>query len=497
MFLVSSAGAVPRVFQLRTSQCRGGDESRSGTGFIVRSFPNGPRTANVLVTALHVVHGCEDIEIYDLSCQTAHADAPKWSVPRGTTIDVWTNWDIAVVPLEGDPLALGVEVVDEQLALSAEDLQRLAEEDRRSAVPSYTFTATSQSNKCIHTLVTHVALRPAPDQFEELAAFETRRKKKRVSSEDLQGSLSKDAYLLDYNGEMDRGASGAPVTLDGVHVLAMHDAGFVNRENSGWGIVLGESGLETTTPVPVVMNSGSHGLTEWPTVQATYLEQNATDELADQSDRARARAELQPSRNVLSLRVNSPLRAQELALGHVGGALTFEYARHGRVGEIWGGLFKIGATLNLTYGYLQTERRFESPSGAGLEASTKGMQEVVFAPGIDFRLDRFDSWFSPSLSIGVLVGRWIFPDDAQVPSDPTRWNAGFWGALSNRWAFHCKSADEACVHFLYGVEASTQYTPSFEYRYTGVGGEVHRASDDGLAGYVGLRIGLEWFGVGR
>src|SRR5688572_18335114 len=90
--LESVANAVPRVFRISAAQCSELPRDRFGTAFVVRGFADG-HTPNVLVTALHVIHSCEYIEIEDLACHSIWApQAPKWQLPAKQTIQVWTDW---------------------------------------------------------------------------------------------------------------------------------------------------------------------------------------------------------------------------------------------------------------------------------------------------------------------------------------------------------------------------------------------------------------------
>jgi hypothetical protein len=494
--LAARAHAVPLVFQVRASQCAG-TEPRKGTAFVVQGFAQG-HTPSILVTALHVVHSCNNIEIWDVECHDVAPPADeRWALPKGATIQVWPAFDLAVVLLPGNPLRLQRELVDEQLDLTPASLQRLRDHDnRQSEIVDYRLPATSMSNYCMRGSVTHIAVRPTRAQFRELAAYETRRTSKQVTADALQGSLSPQSWLLNYAGNMDRGASGAPVTRDGKKVIAIHDAGFINRQ-SGWGIVLGGSRLAETPPVVVAMNSGASGATAWPAVQGSYLDQYAPDDFVEGELAAKARRRRLPSQNVLSLFFDTRLPMRDVGWGTLGIGGSFEYARHGTLGYVWGGYIKLGLALDATYSRLDVHRRFLSPGGEHLEQQDKSLSQIYFAPGLDLRVERIGTWWSPSLTLAVLGGRWFFANEVFSVSNPERWNWGVVASLKNRVMIRCASADENCFHLVLEIEASRQYTPIFDYRYTGVGADVEAEEDRRYLGYLGFNLGIEWFGVGQ
>jgi hypothetical protein len=481
-----ASDASPAVFKVRTSSCAG-SAPRVGTAFVVQDF-SGTSSANVLVTALHVIQGCSDIRIYDPACHERHRnDDRDWrmTVMPTTELHVWPAWDLAVIPLPaGDPLKLGREYVADKIDTSGSELDKLKAIDTSgNEIVHYHLSATLDKQTCMRGFVMHVGVRPSTAQYEELAAsLSTDRTIVKPSK--LQGSLSAESWLLNYHGDVTSGTSGAPITRNGSHtVIAFHEGGF-NSRSSGWAIVLPGPKLGAPTKY-------GFGMGAWPHVEPTYLHQSMTDELAAQETAFLEQANRVPTQNFLAVLGTADLHGDN----EFGWNAFVDYSRHPLVTFTPLGYFKLGFAIDLGYGRSQRTRRFLSPANEELERQSQTTSQAFFAAGVDLRLERLGSWFSPSLTLGGLVGRWFAPEEPPNVAKPARNSWGLWGSVKDRLMLGCK-ASLGCFHLVVGARATLQRTPVFDYVYTGVGAEVERQDKARMVPHYGLDFGIEWFGGG-
>lgn len=482
--------AVPRVYKLETSACRYGESARTGTGFVVRGFVVGGQTPNVLVTALHVVNGCEDIQVWDLACH--EQEGPKqeiWAVPPGGKILIWPTLDLAVILLPGNPLRLTDELVAEQLDLEPATLAKLKKQDDHNELVTYQFPATTDDANCLRGGVDHVSLEPSKRRFEQLASAETHRQHKTITADQLRGYVSPSAWLLNYTGRMNPGASGAPVTRDGNKVLAIHDAGFTDR-NTGWGIVFPGSGLDQLQPKFVVTKAMPNHESPWPNLSPLQLQQSASSDVVAADKEVLENAKRVRSQNLLSILFGG--NTHELETG--GASVQLDYSIHGLLGYTRLGYFKLGVQTSVLGGWMRVPRDFLSPGGDELEHEKRNLTQLYVAPGVDLRLDRLNKRISPSLAFGGLLGGWFFANETLNVAAPSQLDIGLWANLRNRTMLRCTSS--GCFHFVLGALATLQRTPNFDLRYTGVGANVERAGKDRYMLYLGLLVGVEWFGIG-
>lgn len=515
---VRPAVAVPNVYALQASQCAKEPRDRSGTAFAVKRF-RPSQTEIVLVTALHIIHDCRDIRVLALACH----DGPRgkdpdrdrrMSVPPKDTIETWPEWDLAVIRV-ADPGTLKLQhSVQEELAFAQSDLQTLLQADNAQSEPmSYRLPGTSEANHCRRGIVNHTSIRRAGAQYAELAARETRRMQNaalaaraawrmenpklasretgalpRVSVGDLLGSLSKDRWLLNYHGELSGGASGSPVTrADGLKVIAIHEAGFTDRPGSGWGVVIAGSGLEKTEPTNATMGS------PWPTIAWSYLAQSAPDSIMAALEDANKKARRTLQLNFVSLMFGLGAHTRDVRAGPAGYELTLGYAFHPWWWHAGVGRWKLGFQIDGSAGSGKLGPRYLSPNGEPLETTDERWFHL--AGGIDLRLERVRNWWSPSFSIGGLFGgRWSYKPELAEGSSETDWNPGAWASLKNRIPFACPSSRRVgCFHLVGAMEVTMLYslTPTFDYQYTGAGGDVVEVNRDKVMGYVGLKLGIE------
>jgi hypothetical protein len=489
LMLAREALAVPNVYKIFASGCERPPESRSGTAFVVKKFQP-PQTPIVLVTALHVIYSCSNVGVYDLGCNAASEDKVRdfrRLVQFGEVIEIWKEWDLAVIRIP-DPDQMRLEhPVTEELDFETSHLDRLKNLDETQRVfLKYHLPGTSEAQHCMHGGVDHTAVRKASAQYSELARREAARRKIAVSVEDMLGSLSAERWLLDYHGDISGGASGSPVTEDGQAVIAIHEGGFVDRE-SGWGVVIAGSGLKTTEPVRVKL-----GETPWRGVNPAYLVESAPDSITALAEGIKKNVKRLAPHHLVSLGFGFDARNHAATEGPSGYELSLGYGFHPLTSLTRWGYRKIGFVFELKGGTTEARNDYFSPSGEPLETGAKHLRWYDFAGGIDVRLDRLQSWISPSLSAGVLAGGWIYNAQPAWSGGSTNWNIGFWASLKNRWAVFCpESRRVGCIHLVLGLDASTRYTPAFDYQYTGIYANARNLNDDTMIGYIGLSIGVE------
>jgi hypothetical protein len=480
------ANAAPNVYRLSASDCQSAPTVRRGTAFVVKAFQPG-QTPVVLVTALHVIHTCRYIGVYDLACQAD--DEPRdvrMSVDVHNTIQIWREWDLAVLPVP-DPAKLQLEhPVNEELDFADNDLHQLLALDKaQTEILIYHLPGTSEAEGCRRGTVNHTSVRKSGLEYSELALREVRRTGRPVTAKQLLGPLSPDRWLLNYHGDMSGGASGSPVTRgDGYKVIAVHEAGFTDRE-SGWGVVIAGSGLDKVEPEKFVMGD------TWPEMHWSYLVQSAPDSIAEAVAEVKKNAKRVPSQHFVSLSLGLGSHTRD-PTGSSDYDLMLGYALHPSVEHTRLGYLKLGFAVDLNGGLDSSHRDYFSPSGDRLESVPKDLGWFHVAGGVDLRLERLHSWFSPSLSGGALLGRWVYGREPSSDSEPTNWDIGLWVSAKNRLVLHCAvSRQVGCLHLVGAIDATFRNTPTFDYQYTGIGGDVTRLEHDRWHGYVGVSLGVE------
>lgn len=228
-------------------EASGGDSPRAfGTGFLVRDFRRGagPR-ALLLVTALHVIHQRTQIEVRAIRCagapgQSTQGRALLWTLAQDSDPPVpvlaWPEYDLAAIPVPAENRSL---LLGREPGRIRFDVPPPAPRSEVAVVGTTKLSSCSEStDQVLHqTSVEH--------HLQHLS----RRTPGSPTSDQLRGSLRKDAQLLHYFGPATGGASGAPVTTleHPDEVVAIHQAGAANWPVS-WALLLTGSALATAEP---------------------------------------------------------------------------------------------------------------------------------------------------------------------------------------------------------------------------------------------------------
>lgn len=259
--LAARANAAVPVFRIMAGHCLDRHEATYGTGFLVKQF-RADQTPTVLVTALHVIHGCRDVAIYAERCQAAPpavSEVIELTLGINDLIETWPELDLAVIVVpSSSPLT-------RYPTTGIIDASTGTFEVVRSKTSPTKYSIPSMATACAQGFAESTGALPATNQFLFLAkgGGEERARK-------LRGSLGDKVWLLTYWGTPAAGASGAPVITDGDRVIGIHEAGYTRSPRS-WAILLAGTNLAS---LPTKRAS----LTSWPPFQEPFLVQRDSED---------------------------------------------------------------------------------------------------------------------------------------------------------------------------------------------------------------------------
>jgi hypothetical protein len=264
LLIGTMARAAPvKTYDLEADDCRDGT-LHFGTGFVVPSLGIGPPQPGklLLVTSLHVVHGCSSLTVIEVTCPPDGEPSRKIvaGFSEGTALLVVPEYDLAAVPFKptaGSAASFSqgqgelqwsapAPQIDEQLAVIGTG--------ELASCPSGWGTAGGTPTAAF--MMQHLRARvPALENATDAV---------------LLGSMKPDLRLLTYFSTARPGVSGAPVTRLGDHrVLAIHQGGAADFP-SGWGVRIAPRSGALPTPLPAKLGRAS-----WPAYRPPMMAQAA------------------------------------------------------------------------------------------------------------------------------------------------------------------------------------------------------------------------------
>ena len=430
-------GAIA-TFELM-AQCFAGQ--RTGTGFLAQD-PANPESL-LLVTSLHVVHGCDALSVQALTC--AHGAVERnlaWRVPAGVEVRTWPEYDLAAIPVPPDRRPALLAAGEPTRLGPAEAVPAVGAE---VSVPAGPKAVCGRGHGRLNAELTLGAL------MDRVAA------NKGVSGADaeaLRGSLGRDRRLLLYlaTDSPGPGSSGGPVTLPGsLTVIGVHQGGLL-RFPLSWALLLPGSTLPDAVP--------AHLGGAWPAFVAPGL---VNADLSDYPTEVQTVARRGKRQWFVSLAtsVEAPFGALAGDWGFWHNvALSTEFL------EWPASSLRHALGLRLAAGVLwgRAGLSFLGPDGSTLETQDGGKLGGVAELALQLRFLRL-SPIRPSVDLGVRGG-WLRQDGPRDPagmeSSTTDLVIGF--PLRGRVAFSLSGYHSIVVEL--GLVA--QYQPTAAYRYPGV-----------------------------
>lgn len=221
-------GAVT-VFEVQA--CAG---TRHGTGFLADDWPH--TSGPVLITALHVVHGCQTIEFSLPRCGEALESGTKeqrsFRVQDGQRLVVWRELDLVAIPLRGNQVRPGWTAT--RPAEGAPALL-LGEPLHVMGLGKYSVCPRSLAHfRYTAPVFAHV------DNILKRTAY---------STPEIKGTLGDDVQLIIVSGDQWQGFSGAPLLTvgDAPQLVGMHEGGAPNGE-AKWSVALHRAVLQDHVP---------------------------------------------------------------------------------------------------------------------------------------------------------------------------------------------------------------------------------------------------------
>jgi len=451
-----------------------------GTGFLAHGLP-GDRGAVVLVTALHVVYQCSDIRITHLDCHaTTHAGVFKRqaTVSPGQKILIWKEWDLAAIFFDFASIG-GAASAALEVDFTKSSLKELLNNDTGNGSMVFRVDGTSKDFLCENANLSSLSVMNSTVELDYIA------RRTKGDPRALSGSLSLDAYFLNYSGPPTHGFSGAAV-VRGNKVIGIHEGGY-ERVSKSWAILLVGSDL----PAPLIAS-----VTNWPPgFLPSLLEQSALLTDNDYEDARIHRSRVREAQNFFSLVVEGAGQARyHWSDGIEDGALGYlSFTRHPWVTPTEWGAFKFGFVLGGGVRIGKASQLFFSPTGNLLESRRVSLDQMFGRLGLNARFERLRGAVSGDLSLGILGGRWIHDGKVYASDRITDVALGVWSSGSVRLPSKvCFSiGGYGCLQFLVALDLSWQRTPSFEYTYSGFGGDALRAHDSNVV-HFGVGGGIEW-----
>jgi len=463
------AADSPRIFEIQ-AECSEG--MRVGNAFLVGNWRSEAGAAGqpklLLATAMHLVHGCDRLAVYEVNCDEDGRRQQVWDVPAAAELTVWPGLDLvalAVPPDKEQTLAQGRVAVlaDKRRPLAAREVVDVRGSSRTSVCMGglgFVLGATNAS-----TLASHLARRGG--------AAAGQRDPKRI-----RGSLSRSTRLVQYWGSPTGGTSGAPVTRpdDPMTVIGVHQGGDESA-NVSWAVLL-------AADLPSLASSTTANLGQWDDV-AAFARPAFSQSAALDASAARVRAEARrwaDSQFVITAGVD--FGAAVVA----GPAQFFVAPRFGLSAELieWPAATRSSSLAAHVGGGLRlgtVTHTFVDPFDEPMEqldmTATMGWLDL----GLELRLRR-RARLRPSIRLGVRVGS----TDLPAPDGSPRTTAILGFPLSVELAMSPGHGYHAIVLRLSGA---MEHGPGARHAYTGLGS--HYASEPAdWGGIVAVGVGYAY-----
>jgi hypothetical protein len=463
----TTAHAISPSFQLVAKECDGTDESRTGTGFVVASGQIHGTSGPFLVTALHVIHGCNRITLTRIDCSQ---DPPRETVTTlgGTTgVQSFPSLDVAIIPFAFDG-----------------QLSRLPDRARKPrSLTELSVPGASMFNMCMAGVAWYTGGPLVREQFGFLATTHNKHKKRTEPAwraDEIRGSLDPRAQMYTYFGSPAGGSSGAPV-YDNDEIIGIHEGGF-DRYPSGWALGLWEPLLRNTDSV-------AHTLKNWGDVDFTPPLLQQADALASAADVGALVAAESLTRVELEFRPNLALgtaRPQDEARVDVAVRLSRD--------QDGDGVVALGWDLGTFVAVGQHAQQLLGPDGEVLDDAPHLSVGLAFEPGVHLATRRLRHiGFAAAIRAHLGAARY-----RNVLEQEPAWGAIAGGTFAIRVmrarprACGTRISRWRCGRAYIGVDLNLSWQPGpREYRYTGVGAEAE-ISPNARVGGIGLELGYAW-----
>jgi hypothetical protein len=448
-----AAAAAPATFELVASQCpEGANKPRTGSAFVARGFPGVAGLA--LVTALHVVDGCQTIQVVRLACssegKTTRETMHTFAAPEG--FDAWPTYDLAAFPA---PRTI-------QGAAAAN-----VGGSRPSATTMVRIGGSTQYDGCPDNIgfITDYA------DFKFLGQNLARRNN--ISLATAMGTLDPDARMVVYFGSTSEGASGGAVTRSNDDaLLAVHLAG-AKQFPLGFGILIDAN---MAAPKPALL--GTHV----PNYVRPFAAQSGAcaAEMSDYGDASatfvRRHADGQGQFSLGGFAEFEPTTGGPSSLGP---SLAYSAEIGGCCGDLLSHSWSVEGRVD--YGFGAFSHPIQAPTGAEIEPYRASLRFLRAEANVAHLFNRLGS-IRPSVSLGVRGSAMTHPAPGETDS-VLDGSVGFPARVQVHFAFPWLHA------IAIALTTSVDWAPTLRYRYSGLGAET---VDAGHSWRVTLGIGLAY-----
>ncbi len=449
------------------------DGVRVGNAFVVGNWRqseaggSGDQARLLLATALHLVHGCQRLTIFEVTCGERGLSKQIWEVPPDSQILLWPGLDLAAFPVperhEKAFISDGVAVLaGRQEAPPARELVDVRGSSRASVCMGglgFVLGATNAS-----ALASHLARRGG------LPAG----KREPVR---IRGSLARQTRLLQYWGSPTGGTSGAPVTRadDPMTVIGVHQGG-VESANVSWAVLLAVDEPQLVTATNAYFGQWS----DTPFARPAFSQSAALDAAA-----MGVQAEAQrwaDSQFVITAGV-------ELGSSVVAGLpQLFVAPRLDLSAELveWPGTrrdYSLAGHAGIGLRLGNATRTFVDPFDTPVEENDVAMSTPWLDLGLELRLRR-RARLRPTVRAGLRLGLSALPGPDGVEQSYRLWGVPLELelAMSPGHGYHA---------VVLRLSAAWEHGPNARYTYTGLGSSLTEAVPD-WAGVVALGVGYAY-----
>lgn len=457
------------TFQLEVS-CEG--KRSYGTGFVVTDWRQPENKQLLLVTALHVVHGCESISVTSVRC---NIDGPQrfsdgfnlaphtlWQIDETTEILLWPERDMAAIVIPPVRIA---QLIGDRLPGYIDFSAKWPHLEAKVSI-----TGTNKYNDCQQNLGFVTNYTKVESAFRHI--------RRHYDSKADAGSLLPTLDLMRYFASEAAGGSGSPVTTDGtLAVLAFHDVGL---EGIPIGLAIMFAGTKLSTPTACVCKNRPCACRlggPWPPdYRRPFFGQSqildplkiAGLEKLEKEEEIRFLSYKRQHRLSVGMDVSSNLNPSYGAWStwrlSPQAILYLDLLSGGALGP--NNAFGIHVAVQYAAWFGSRLLLAPDPHQTVLQSIEERRNAFIFEPGIQVRFRRFYRW-RPSIDIGVRLGYYWF--SAPGDDEETRGNGYVIG-------FPVRVRLAAILSKRNGIVAAlgmtTEYEPTPFYVYTGAAGRL-------------------------
>ena len=420
----------------------------------------GPRAQ--FVTALHVIWGCEVVEVYEVDCAAAGSKELVFSLTAESGVRGHPGLDLAVYNL---PTKLANRYKEQ---LSRVQLDARPPKSRGQV----RIAGTSVASVCAEGLGFVLGQTTVAGLAAHIARGNTARDKK------LRGSMKGKTRILQYWGSATAGTSGAPITRSDRpgEVVGVHQGG-MRGENVGWAILLDAQAVtDEQAWIPWRPDNRATGFI------APSLSQSTAGVDARVLDEAKR---WQSDQSLVSIGLRMT------ALGHGGGDSGLAFATEPRIAlsSEWiefpqpGHDMSIAGRIALGYATATVSRRYLGPDGALFDEVAGDFSALNIDAGLELRLRRRER-VRPIVYVGVRASNQTNPtaDGAGDETTVFGFAAEIRAAITPVSGYHALAI---------GLSIVTEEGPNPNWTLTGIGADVVGAADERRV-HVGLGIAYEY-----